>query len=309
MSTNFRDDDGDLSNWISQAEAARIHGVSRQAIHKLVQGGRLRSREIGGRTLVSRIDLAAFSPLAPGRPRNEDSRLLKKIKEMLLHCSEEEMLAIAEFLQSKVPPHPLESKLGVPIEMILGALERASDLTLRMFKGVVAEAAFDTYVVKHLQNWENLPITGNPAYDFFLRDSIGSVSVQVKLQRKEEGGPQRTRKSNRKLLPDYFVVETQRTRGGTDKKTGKSTRPYRFGQFDILAVSMQPSTGKWDSFLYTVESWLIPDDRHENFLATHQPIALKPNEDWTDDFETCVRWFRSRIEKTIQGKVSKAPPG
>jgi hypothetical protein len=38
----------DPGEWISQAEASRIRGVSRQAIAKLVANGRLRCLEIGG---------------------------------------------------------------------------------------------------------------------------------------------------------------------------------------------------------------------------------------------------------------------
>jgi biotin operon repressor len=37
--------DGDhLDDWISQAEAPRLHGVSRQAIAKLIQRNRLSAR-------------------------------------------------------------------------------------------------------------------------------------------------------------------------------------------------------------------------------------------------------------------------
>jgi len=35
-----------------------------------------------------------------------------------------------------------------------------------------------------------------------------------------------------RFLPkDMYVVETQRTRGGSNRLTGGSTRPYRFGEF------------------------------------------------------------------------------
>jgi predicted XRE-type DNA-binding protein len=41
----------DLEDLISQAEAAEIRGVSRASINELVKRERLRSVEIGGRTL------------------------------------------------------------------------------------------------------------------------------------------------------------------------------------------------------------------------------------------------------------------
>jgi excisionase family DNA binding protein len=64
-------DDVAARDWISQAEAARIRGVSRQAIWKLVKQGRLRSLAIGGRTLVHRADVVEFEPRPPGRPAEE----------------------------------------------------------------------------------------------------------------------------------------------------------------------------------------------------------------------------------------------
>lgn len=57
--------------WVSQAEAARLRSVSRQAIAKLVANARLRTLEIGGRTLVNRLDVLAFEPNPPGRPRGD----------------------------------------------------------------------------------------------------------------------------------------------------------------------------------------------------------------------------------------------
>ena len=59
----------DPTEWISQAEASRIRGVSRQAIAKLVSNGRLRTLEVGGRAFVSRADVVAFEPNPAGRPK------------------------------------------------------------------------------------------------------------------------------------------------------------------------------------------------------------------------------------------------
>jgi excisionase family DNA binding protein len=65
-STNNSDDDFD--DWISQAEAARIRAVSKQAIAKLIRRKRIAAREIGGRMLVRRSEVEAFVPLPIGRP-------------------------------------------------------------------------------------------------------------------------------------------------------------------------------------------------------------------------------------------------
>ncbi len=64
MSTNKT---ADLAEWISLSEAARLRGVSRQAISKLVKQGRLRTLNAGGRPLVYKADVNSFRPLPPGR--------------------------------------------------------------------------------------------------------------------------------------------------------------------------------------------------------------------------------------------------
>ena len=71
MSTNFPEEPLVPSDWISQAEAARLRGVSRQAIAKLIRNGRLRSTIIGGRVLVSRADVVSFERRAAGRPKSD----------------------------------------------------------------------------------------------------------------------------------------------------------------------------------------------------------------------------------------------
>lgn len=62
-----------LGEWVSQAEAARMRGVTRQAISNLIRNGRLRTLEIGGRVLVSRADVEQFEPLPAGRPKSSSS--------------------------------------------------------------------------------------------------------------------------------------------------------------------------------------------------------------------------------------------
>jgi excisionase family DNA binding protein len=69
LSTNNPKDTINASEWISQAEAARLRKVSRQAISKLVRKRRIRYMEIGGHVLVNRFDVESFQPLEPGRPK------------------------------------------------------------------------------------------------------------------------------------------------------------------------------------------------------------------------------------------------
>lgn len=55
------------SEWITQAEAARIRKISRQAIARLIARGRLGTTEFGGRMFVSRRDVEAFEAARRGR--------------------------------------------------------------------------------------------------------------------------------------------------------------------------------------------------------------------------------------------------
>ena len=61
-------------DWVSQAEAARIRKVSKQAIAKLVQKGRLRHIKVGGHLLVLKRDAQEFQPKPAGRPRGANQK-------------------------------------------------------------------------------------------------------------------------------------------------------------------------------------------------------------------------------------------
>ncbi len=61
----------DMKEWVSQAEAARMRGVSRQAIARLIRKGRFRVLKIGGKVLLRRLDVKAYEPKSGGRPRND----------------------------------------------------------------------------------------------------------------------------------------------------------------------------------------------------------------------------------------------
>jgi excisionase family DNA binding protein len=56
----------DPSAWISQAEAARLRGISPQAISELVKRGRLTAYIFGGKKFLKRSEVEAFESRAPG---------------------------------------------------------------------------------------------------------------------------------------------------------------------------------------------------------------------------------------------------
>jgi excisionase family DNA binding protein len=61
-----------ISDLISQTEAARLRGVTRAAIQDLVRRGRIRSVNVGGRTLVYRSEIVNYEQGEPGRPRKAE---------------------------------------------------------------------------------------------------------------------------------------------------------------------------------------------------------------------------------------------
>lgn len=236
---------------------------------------------------------------------------LVAIRELLAQCSPAEQETLFRELRQRHLIHEFERVIGAPAEMILEAIHRAPELTRRMLRGVIADAAFRTFAVPTLepQGWRDVTPEGNFAYDYKMDDGQGPVTVQVKLQRSERGAPVVKDGQRFGFEGEVFMTETQKTRTGTDGD--EKTRPYRYGEFDVLAVSMQPSTGKWDRYMYTVGRWLLPGKKAGE-MATMQPVSMKSSEFWTDDFATAAAWFRAEDggkRLTIAAKVKPARVG
>jgi excisionase family DNA binding protein len=305
LSTNFSGDQPDFSDWISQAEAAQLRGVSRQAISKLIRAGRLKTFEVGGHILVSRSETMSFRHQTAGRPKaSKKMSELDRILKTLASCSSRTRHEVFQRLRVEFPIHALETKIGLSAELILEAFTRADPFTKRGIRGIIGEFCFARYALANSDRWTISEVPPRSAYDYIVDDGEGLVRVQVKLQRRKEDDerPVLAIEVRKCFAPGLYLVEPQRTRSG--KKKGESTRPYRFGDYDILAVVMEPLTKRWDYFMYTVANWLIPDPIYPNQFFEYQPIPQVPNEDWTDRFETCVEWLRRGERKTIGGLVS-----
>lgn len=110
---------------------------------------------------------------------------LVAIRELLTQCSLEEQAALFQELRARHLIHEFEEIIGAPAEMILEAVHRAPELTRRMLRGVIADAAFRQFVVRSLDalGWRDVTPIGNFAYDYKMDDGAGAVTVQVKLQR------------------------------------------------------------------------------------------------------------------------------
>jgi hypothetical protein len=200
---------------------------------------------------------------------------MNKINRILTALNLDERKALFQLLRPDLPIHPLEKKWSTTAEVILEAIERSGDLTQRGVRGLIAEASFKEHVVNPLveAGWQEKAIVGNKPYDFLLEDEVGEVRVQVKMQRRKQHRPMLAVEANKSMFPnasDMWVVETQRTRGGKDSR-GEATRPYKFGEFDVIAVSLHPSTNDWSTFRFAVATRLIPDPKNSSaYSSTNQ---------------------------------------
>lgn len=243
---------------------------------------------------------------------------LDEVKRLLDKMDEQQKRKALAYLRSLLPPHPVEERLMISAEGMLDALDRAGDFTVRMIRGVFAEAAFATDVLPTISDrWRLVPTPGDPPYDFLLTDvppdteppeglAHPTVRLQVKMQRSEGKTPlfaNQVWTTRVKWPATHYVVELQKSRKGERK--GQSTRPYRFGEFDLVAVSLGPARGRWSAFTYTVARWLIPDPTDEKNILLYQPVAPEDNDCWTSDFDRVVEWLRSGVERRIDGETPK----
>jgi hypothetical protein len=244
---------------------------------------------------------------------------LEALKKAVDECSLGECKELFKFLRTKLPPHPLEAEWAIDGDDVLSSLYRATDLSKRGVRGLIAEFMFERDVLPSVRKngWEPVSIPkGDWPYDSLVERNGKQVSIQIKLQRLQAGHPKRFWESAYKDLV-YYDVEVQRTRTGkkrTPKRTTSSfvvpastdTRPYPFGAFDILAVNMQPATKKWAEFRFTVGNWLLERPDSPSLIEIHQPVALIPDDAWTDNLNTCLDWFlrgdRRRLLKEILHK-------
>lgn len=208
---------------------------------------------------------------------------IDEIRRLLDQCTPDQKLLIFNEMRETIALHPFEKRMNARAEIILEALDRAGDLTIRGIRGIIGEATFAIVIAALLDGWEVVTPIGDLPYDCALQDNAGIIKVQVKMQRRVKGEAW--------IRNGEAVVEVQRTRTGT--KQGAATRPYRFGEFDLLAVCMEPSHHRWDSFLYIPEKWLLPRHEDPKLIQIMQPVSLEPDVIWTNDFNQAVNRLRS----------------
>jgi hypothetical protein len=239
------------------------------------------------------------------------SEITDSVKILIENLNDAELQSLGPYLRAKLPRHPLEIKWGITSEVILDAINRSQDITQRGVRGVIAEAVFEANILPQIKGWKGIALKGDLPYDFKIkRESDGlEITIQVKLQRTEKGQPLQ----KKRYPPDAYIVEVQKTRSGTKKKNKKerngaagepqpeNTRPYKFGDFDIIAVNMQPSAGDWSRYMYTVGSWLLPrsGEQEGHLIEIMQPVSAKRSDVWTDDVAECIQWFLSGEKRCV----------
>src|SRR5437660_12847825 len=97
------------------------------------------------------------------------------VLQLLEQCSLEERREIFNHLRKEFPIHALEADLNTQAEVILEAMARSSDLTMRGIRGIIAEAAFLVDVLQKIEGWKTVQIVGDASYDFLIADHDGQV--------------------------------------------------------------------------------------------------------------------------------------
>lgn len=223
---------------------------------------------------------------------------LDEVRALLANLKAGELRAVLQLLRQdyNLAIHPLEAVWNTTAEAILEAIHAAPDLTQRGVRGILAEATFRTTVVPRLHGWTSLDFAGDLPYDLLLADGRGEVKVQVKNQRRQQGEAKIDAKKSRECGYPVYVVETQRTRNGqaqgADGQT-QATRPYRFGEFDVLAVCLQPSSGDWEDFIYCPSLALLPRPDDRSMLKVMQPIYRTGANGWTSNFDEAAAAARA----------------
>lgn len=230
----------------------------------------------------------------------------EEISAFLNTLTPDQQHALFQQLRQRFPIHPLEQQWNISAEFILEAISQSQDITKRGVRGIIAELCFNTYVLGTMQQrgWTQLPQVGDLPYDALIaHPTYGQIKIQTKNQRLERGEPKYANGPMVRFNPaveGWFVCETQKTRTGKDAD-GQDTRPYRYGEFDILSVCLHPSTGDWTRFMFCPAHTLIPRADNPELIAVLQPVSPVRQLNWTDNLEEAIQWHLERRTFTPQG--------
>jgi hypothetical protein len=138
---------------------------------------------------------------------------IEQIRQILNACNPAQRDEIIKLLRVEYRVHRIELAWNTSAEIVLEALARSGELTQRMFKGILAEAAFKVEVIDKLNGWEDITPSGTLAFDFVVRQAGEQVRIQTKLQRKQAGQPFMYRVPKQRGATTFYVAETQKREG------------------------------------------------------------------------------------------------
>jgi hypothetical protein len=167
--------------------------------------------------------------------------------------------------------HPLERTLDASARDILDAISSGFRAQVDV-KGKLAEL----YLYRVLEVLQTRDVIsglywsdkdGEPDFSLYYKGRC--LTIQCKNVR---SGRQRCRGAE----VGSFRVELQKTRGGTDPRTGEKTRLYRPDEFDVVAVCLFNQKGAWE-YVYASTRDLArrreQADRLEVMHRIPQPVA------------------------------------
>ena len=223
------------------------------------------------------------------------TKKLQELRSLIEALSAEQQKELFQPLLQNHLVHPLEAQWNISADFVLEAIARSQDITKRGVRGIIAELCFDNYIIKPIaqKGWIPQTIVGDQPYDSHLKNGNREIKIQVKNQRLKKGVPLKAGEQSAKKFAgyaDWWIAECQKTRTGTDAE-GAATRPYRFGEFDILAVCLHPSTNDWTKFMFTPGAKLFPRPNDAGLIEIMQPVPPNKQGSWTDSLEECISWI------------------
>ncbi len=181
--------------------------------------------------------------------------------------------------------HPIEKSLNASARDILDAISSGFRAQVDVKGKLAALFLFRTLQRLQIQGvisdlrWSDAD--GEP--DFYLCCKARQLTVQCKNVR---SGPQRCKGAE----STSFRVELQKTRGGTDLRTGEKTRLYRPDEFDVVAVCLFNQTGTWD-YLYAAAKDLARHRKQPDRLEVMHPVPQPATPPWYADFQEVLGLF------------------
>lgn len=177
--------------------------------------------------------------------------------------------------------HELEQLYDLTAEELLEAINRRFRLKVAL-EGAVAEVHFERKlkILKAeglLLSYESHDVDGMHDFSLMVTEAGPPLRIEVKNVRNQK-------------IPK---VETQKTR---TSKGDEASRFYGHDQFDVIAVCMGKSTGKWSEFAFAWTRELPRHAAHPSKLAVFHEIGFPRA-------KTGVQWFTS-LEALLEAEAN-----